>query len=509
MRKLLVWFICVVVMAVGFLPHAAARAQDSGYLRYNDGVIALDYPVEWYANAYGDFEQRGVVMAPAVISVDYTTELLENTALVEAVMAGTPVFGVWVDSLANVEGSPREIMENLLAHYQVVRTEKAGPLNRPNASGVEAIGTLDINGTIIGAHAAVLVGQGRLFLVIGAATEDVFNVNRATFADMLASLQLVDDAHLPTALPVPMPADTEFGMLNGSGFAMLVPTQWQPGAIETFDGSLTVFCTPPAEPTQPYNSDLAAIDGFLATGTWDAALSAELLGCVVDRTVVGVITIPIALLDAGGSPSQAVLQQVVDSGVVSKIVQTRLVNVQNHAGAEMMAVVEGIEPVATAPYGLYSLVLEHEGWLVIFAASSPLEDFAANEPIFRTMAYSLTPQNLPNYHDYAVAGGEIVSYGAEVDRVLAPDSPDEWRFYGAAGDYVAIGVTSTDFDAVLELDDANGNFLVDNDDYEDSNPYIMYMLPADGFYVIRVSAYSMGSGGNYHLSLQVAEVMVN
>ncbi len=508
MRRLMVGLVCLAVMAVGMMPLTTARAQDSGYLRYNDGIVALDYPAEWYANAYGDFEQRGILMAPEAIQLDSGDgDLLESAELEEAVMGGTPVFVVMVTSLAEVNGSPREILDELFEGTNDLRTEKAGPLNLPNANGAETIGTGEINGTRLGFHAVALIGQGRFVFAVGIASEDGFEANRAAFYDMAHSLEFVGADHLPS--PLPVAPSTEFSLMNGSGFSMLAPTGWQPAAIETFDGSLTVFCTPPAEPTRPYNSDLAAIDGFLANGTWDAALSAELLGCVIDRTVVGVITIPIALLDAGGSPSQAVLQRVLTSGVVNKIVQTRLVNVQNHAGAEVMAVVEGLEPVATAPYGLYSLVLEHEGWLVIFAASSPLEDFGANEAIFRTMAYSLTPQNLPNYDDYTGASGEIISYGTEIDPVLSPDSSDEWRFYGMAGDYIEVSVTSTEFDAVLELYDADGNFLVDNDDFNDTNPYITYVLPADGYYVIRVSAYSMGAGGNYHLSLQVAEVIIN
>ncbi len=508
MRRLMVGLVCLAVIAIGMMPLTTARAQDSGYLRYNDGIVALDYPAEWYASAYGDFEQRGILMSPEAIQLDSgDSELLESAELEQAVMGGTPVFVVMVTPIAEVNGSPREILDELFEGTNGLRTEMAGPLNLPNANGAETIGTGEINGTMFGFHAVALIGQGRFVFAVGIASEDGFEANRTAFYDMAHSLEFVEADHLPS--PLPVTPSTEFSLMNGSGFSMLAPTAWQPAAIETFDGSLTVFCTPPAEPTRPYNSDLAAIDGFLANGTWDTALSAELLGCVIDRTVVGVITIPIALLDAGGRSSQAVLQRVLTSGVVNKIVQTRLVNVQGHAGAEVMAVVEGIEPVATAPYGLYSLVLEHEGWLVIFAASSPLEDFAANEAIFRTMAYSLTPQNLPNYDDYSGASGEIISYGTEIDPLLAPDGPDEWRFYGLAGDYIEVSVTSTEFDAVLELYDADGNFLTDNDDFNDTNPYITYMLPADGYYVIRVSAYSMGVGGNYHLSLQVAEVIIN
>lgn len=511
MQKFLAVFVCV-LLAAGVMPHAAVQAQAESYKRYNDGIIAVDYLDTWQASPFGDFLNRGVVIAPASIPIDFAggePNILESTPLTQAIMGDTPIFVVWLTPLSEVEGTPREVMEEMFAQYNVLRTEKAGPLNLPNANGVEAIGTMDINGRLIGAHGAVLMGQGRFIFAIGLATETAFAENRAILANMMASLELVDTAHLPTPLPVNVPSDVEFSMLNGSGYAMLQPSVWQPEAIETFDGSLTLFCTPPAEPTQPYNSDLAAIDDFLATGTWSDLPSAELLGCVVDRTVAGVITVPIALLDTDSNPAQTVLQRVLTSGVVTKIEQTRLVNIQGHVGAEMLAVINGISPVETAPYGLYSVVLEHEGWLVIFAASSPLADFAANEPIFRTMAYSLTPQNLPDYNGYSAGGGMILSYGAELDRVLVADTPDEWRFYGSMGDMVAIAVTSTDFDAVLELTDAGGNYLADNDDYNDSNPYIMYTLPADGYYIIRVSAYSMGTGGNYHISLQVPEVIVN
>lgn len=511
MQKILVVFVCV-LLAAGVMPRAAVQAQAESYIRYNDGIIAVDYPNTWQASPFGDFLNRGVVIAPKTIPIDFTggePNILESTPLTQAIMGDTPIFVVWLTPMGEVEGTPREVMEEMFAQYNVLRTEKAGPLNLPNANGVEAIGTMDINGTLIGAHGAVLVGQGRFIFAIGLATETAFAENRAVIATMMTSLELVDVAHLPTPLPVNMPPDVAMSTYNGAGFTLVQPSDWQPEAIETFDGSLTLFCTPPAEPTQPYNSDLAAIDDFLATGTWSDAPSAELLGCVVDRTVVGVITVPIALLESEDSPSQTVLQRVLTSGVVNKIEQTRLVNIKGHVGAEMLAVISGISPVETAPYGLYSVVLEHEDWLVILAASSPLADFAANEAIFRTMAYSLTPQNLPDYNAYAVGGGMILSYGAEMDHVLLPDTPDEWRFYGATGDMVGIAVTSTDFDAVLELTDAAGNYLADNDDYNDSNPYIMVTLPADGYYVIRVSAYSMGTGGNYHLSLQIPEVIVN
>lgn len=73
----------------------------------------------------------------------------------------------------------------------------------------------------------------------------------------------------------------------------------------------------------------------------------------------------------------------------------------------------------------------------------------------------------------------------------------EYTFSGAAGDTVAIAMTSPDFDTFLVLVSPSGEELANNDDYARSlNSTIIFTLPSNGTYKVLARSFS-GQGGNY------------
>lgn len=109
-------------------------------------------------------------------------------------------------------------------------------------------------------------------------------------------------------------------------------------------------------------------------------------------------------------------------------------------------------------------------------------------------------------------GSSSISYGAAVsgsladsDRTLDDGSKyDEYTFQGSAGDRIVITLESSDFDAYLILEDANGESIASNDDFEDSslNSRITIVLPSTGRFTILANSLGEGQLGAYRLTLR-------
>jgi hypothetical protein len=79
---------------------------------------------------------------------------------------------------------------------------------------------------------------------------------------------------------------------------------------------------------------------------------------------------------------------------------------------------------------------------------------------------------------------------------------DPYVFFGQAGQFVTITMSSSDFDSYLILQDMNGNQLAYNDDGGGGlNAQIQQSLPMSGTYRIIARAYRANAFGNYTLML--------
>ncbi len=100
-------------------------------------------------------------------------------------------------------------------------------------------------------------------------------------------------------------------------------------------------------------------------------------------------------------------------------------------------------------------------------------------------------------------GGGPISYGETGSGfILNGDIGETWTFSGSAGDVVTITVEG-EVDSYLELSDAEGTLLAEDDDSGAglSAQIQSFELPADGDYTIRVRGFSQSSTGVYSLSL--------
>jgi tetratricopeptide (TPR) repeat protein len=80
----------------------------------------------------------------------------------------------------------------------------------------------------------------------------------------------------------------------------------------------------------------------------------------------------------------------------------------------------------------------------------------------------------------------------------------EHTFSGQAGQTVVITMTSTDFDTVMRLLDADEQEIASNDDYARTfNSAIVITLPHTGTYKIMARSFS-GDGGNYSIAVRTA-----
>lgn len=106
-----------------------------------------------------------------------------------------------------------------------------------------------------------------------------------------------------------------------------------------------------------------------------------------------------------------------------------------------------------------------------------------------------------------------IGYGQSLDGTLTSnDAAAEYSFEGQQGELVTITLTSSDFDAylTLQLADGPGGELIDDDDSAGNlNARIEdFELPATGTYLIRAGSYGGGAAGSYNLTLESASGQV-
>jgi hypothetical protein len=89
-------------------------------------------------------------------------------------------------------------------------------------------------------------------------------------------------------------------------------------------------------------------------------------------------------------------------------------------------------------------------------------------------------------------------------EITDPDTPLVYVFEGRAGDALYIEALSDRVDTYLYILDSDSNILVENDDYSDNdlNPFVEFVVPANGTYYIVVFGYETGS---FTVQITVAE----
>lgn len=99
---------------------------------------------------------------------------------------------------------------------------------------------------------------------------------------------------------------------------------------------------------------------------------------------------------------------------------------------------------------------------------------------------------------------QTMAYGQVLDGTLTTEA-DYYAFEGTGGDVVSALLSSTAFDAYLELADANGVILAENDDNGragDKDAAVTNIeLPADGLYFLIVASFNLNATGTYTLEL--------
>jgi hypothetical protein len=95
------------------------------------------------------------------------------------------------------------------------------------------------------------------------------------------------------------------------------------------------------------------------------------------------------------------------------------------------------------------------------------------------------------------------SYAESIDTA----DGDQFVFYGDAGANIVVRVTAEgSFDTVAEIYDSSGTFLVGNDDTNGLNPYLDYVLPYSGEYVLLIRPFSSDTRGAYTLEVSLGGV---
>ena len=103
--------------------------------------------------------------------------------------------------------------------------------------------------------------------------------------------------------------------------------------------------------------------------------------------------------------------------------------------------------------------------------------------------------------------GSPIQFGDSVNGYLSDSSPlQNYRFAANEGDMIVVTMRSADFDSLLELYDADGNFMSEDDDSGgDLDAQIIYTIPRSGEYIVSATEWwsEIGIvGGNYTLTLQ-------
>ncbi len=133
------------------------------------------------------------------------------------------------------------------------------------------------------------------------------------------------------------------------------------------------------------------------------------------------------------------------------------------------------------------------------AAATEVGEVAPTIQAQMTSAGPIVEGNLPMYD----AGDgyetsfvrEIAVGGTDGDTFTSVFDAHNYVFEGNAGQIVTIRITGAagDLDTRAKLIDPNGTLLVEEDDTEGVNPVIVYTLPMDGLYTIRIDTWSEGS----------------
>ncbi len=131
--------------------------------------------------------------------------------------------------------------------------------------------------------------------------------------------------------------------------------------------------------------------------------------------------------------------------------------------------------------------------------------------LYRVVARSYRDEGIGEYLLSVEAGAgyippenerQAIAYGQIIEGALASEA-HYYAFTGAADDVVTALLSSTAFDAYLELMDSNGVILADNDDNGRNKDAAIanVQLPADGVYFLIAAAYTLNATGPYTLEL--------
>jgi hypothetical protein len=103
-----------------------------------------------------------------------------------------------------------------------------------------------------------------------------------------------------------------------------------------------------------------------------------------------------------------------------------------------------------------------------------------------------------------------ISFDQTVFGTLSSGAHDEWEFYGYAGDTVLIAMESSDFDTYLYLHDPYGDEVAyDDDGGGNRDSLIEYTLQSTGYFTILASSYGSSGSGDYALSLEETDAVVD
>jgi len=96
--------------------------------------------------------------------------------------------------------------------------------------------------------------------------------------------------------------------------------------------------------------------------------------------------------------------------------------------------------------------------------------------------------------------GDSTSYR----HILSPGDRGEWPLTVRAGEAIIVSVTSTSFDPAVEILDAAGRVLAQNDDVHpgDQDALILYRFTTAGEYKVNVKGFKSAAGGQYVLTLR-------
>ncbi len=171
----------------------------------------------------------------------------------------------------------------------------------------------------------------------------------------------------------------------------------------------------------------------------------------------------------------------------------------------MGAEVSWVDPLTEVRIRGYLIVAVGEEVAGIGVGASPEDRWSSYEPIFRSMLAGL--EFFPPETPEPVERGPIQP-GDTVQGTLSPGGAEVWTFDAQAGQYVTVRLDAVDpdnLDTYLELHDADGDVIAeDDDDGESTNSLIVdFHIDASGVYYIHALTYS--GEGDYRLGLEVAD----